>query len=68
MTPSCCPCGCVAPQRLIAGIVEPQETAAARQQLGKHLFAATNTHVTIYVRTVGRCVYMRFVSYEIPSV
>jgi hypothetical protein len=32
--------------RLKAGIVEPEE-AVARQRLGKHISAATNTHATI---------------------
>jgi hypothetical protein len=30
-----------------AGIVEPQQTSVARQQLGKHIPVAMNTHATI---------------------
>jgi hypothetical protein len=29
------------------GIVEPEEMAVARQQLGKHVAMAINTHVTV---------------------
>jgi hypothetical protein len=34
-------------QRLKAGTVESEETAVAKQRLGKHVPAATNTHTTI---------------------
>jgi hypothetical protein len=30
-----------------AGIVEPEQTAVARQRFGKHVPAATNTHAAI---------------------
>jgi hypothetical protein len=53
MTPTCCPCGCVSQQRPKTGIVEPEETAAARQRLGKHVSAATNTHITIEEQLVA---------------
>jgi hypothetical protein len=35
------------PQHLKAGILEPEETAVAVQQLGKHVPMVTNTHATI---------------------
>jgi hypothetical protein len=44
MRSPCCLCVCVSvapPQQ--AGIVEPEETAVARQRLGKHVPAAMNT-------------------------
>jgi hypothetical protein len=41
--------------------MEPEETAAAGQQLDKHIPAVTNALET----TVGRRVFMRFVSYQI---
>jgi hypothetical protein len=34
-------------QHLKAGIVEPEETAIARQKLGKHVSAVTNTCTTV---------------------
>jgi hypothetical protein len=40
-------CVCPLPSRLKAGTVEPEETAVARQWLGKHVPWATNTHATI---------------------
>jgi hypothetical protein len=38
---------CVHPERQKTGIVEPEETAVARQRLAKHLPASTNTHTTV---------------------
>jgi hypothetical protein len=37
------PC-CVPPKQAV--IVEPEDTAVARQRLGKHVQAATNAHAT----------------------
>jgi hypothetical protein len=34
-------------RRLKAGIVGPEQTSIARQRLGKHIPAATNTQATI---------------------
>jgi hypothetical protein len=64
MRSPCCLCVCVYPQSLKAGIVEAEETAAARQRLGKHLPAATNTHVTIE-ELLDAEFSMRFMSYQI---
>jgi hypothetical protein len=54
-------CLCVPPQRLKAGKVEPKETAFARQRLGKHFPAATNTLLDVVFSK-------RSVSYEILNI
>jgi hypothetical protein len=58
-SPSCVP----HPQRLIAGILKPQETAVARQRLAKHIPAAMNTHATTDLLDVFS---MRSVSHRYP--
>jgi hypothetical protein len=49
---SCCLCVCVSPLCLKSGIMEPKETAVARQQLDKPVAVATNTRNS--KRTFGR--------------
>jgi hypothetical protein len=50
-------------ERLKAGMVEPEDTAVARQRLGKHVPATTNTHETDEL--LDAVFSMRFVSYQI---
>jgi hypothetical protein len=51
-------------QRLKFGIMKAEETDFARQRLGKHISAATNTHATIY-ELLDAVFSMRSVSYQI---
>jgi hypothetical protein len=65
MKSSCCLCVCVPfPESLKAGIVEPEETVVARQQLGKMFPAATNTQAIIEV-PLDAMLSMRSVSHQI---
>jgi hypothetical protein len=57
-------CLCLPPQQ--AGIVEPEETAVARQRLGKYVFAATNTQATTE-ELLDAVISMPFVSYQTPN-
>jgi hypothetical protein len=59
-------CGYVSQQPPKTGIVEPVETAAARQRPGKHVSTATNTRNNRI--TVGGCAYMVSVSHQIFDV
>jgi hypothetical protein len=58
-------CLCDPPPQLVkAGIVEPEETVVARQRLGNHFPAATNTHATVE-ELMDVVFSMRSVSYQI---
>jgi hypothetical protein len=58
---------CLSPVTPESGIVEPEETAVARQRLCKYFPAATNTTVTIE-KQLDVVFSMRSVSYQIPNI
>jgi hypothetical protein len=63
MKSSCCLCLCESSLNK-AGIVEPEDTAVALQQLGNIISAATNTHATIE-EILDTMFSMRSVLYQI---
>jgi hypothetical protein len=52
------------PQNLKSEIVDPEETAVARQRLGKHVPATTNTHNTHAIFPMRRLVLLRDVRHK----
>jgi hypothetical protein len=63
MVSPCCLRACASPQRLKAGIVEPEEMTLVRKRLGKHIPAATNIHAI--TELLDEVFSMRYVSYQI---
>jgi hypothetical protein len=59
-----CLCACVSLHHLKTGILEPEETAIARQHLTKHVPAATNIHST-RGKIMDVVFSVRLVSYQI---
>jgi hypothetical protein len=59
----CCLCDCVLPQHMKVGIVEPKETAVAKQRTSKHIPKETNTNAI--TELLDAVLSMRAKSYQI---